>query len=142
MNWNGDRKIDSPLIRIRAHPHIVVFRFNVQAGGSHGNTFHAFSPPAAMGLFAAPRLGFHHHLFYVRTFYGDAAAHQVSAKRYRARWISKWNGNSVVGLSAQGLRQCEQRCCSDQNDVFMKLKVIVHEYFPWLLALKNAYVAI
>src|SRR5438445_13171741 len=104
MGWNGDRQIDSALVRVGAYPHIVVFRFNVQASGSHGNTLHAFSPATASGFFAAPAFGLDNDFLYVRAFHGDAAAHQVSAKSHRARWVRKGDGNSVIRLGAQRLR--------------------------------------
>src|SRR6478752_3221188 len=99
MDWHGDRQIDRALVGIRAHPHIVVFCLNVQAGGSHGNSLHAFRTPAGVRLIAS-RFGFDNDFFYVCAFDGDAAAYQMSTKRYRARWVSKWNGNSVARLGA------------------------------------------
>src|SRR6185437_7952168 len=123
MDWHGDREISRALVRVRTDPHIVVFRFNIQASGSHGNSLHAFSAATASGFFAIPAFGLDSNFLYVCAFYGNAAAHQVSAKCDRTRWISKRNVDFI--LRPHWLGQCEQSRC-DWDEISIKLKVIVH----------------
>src|SRR3954454_9012564 len=96
MDWHGDREISRALVRVRAYAHVVIFGLDVEACGGHGNALHAFSPATASGFFTIPAFGLDNDFLYVCALYRNAAAHQMSTKRNRTRWISKRNGDFIL----------------------------------------------
>src|SRR5471030_2075011 len=111
MHRDRDRDIHCALNGVRADAHLVVLRFHVEPGGSHGYALHA-SRCAIASLASSfapfiPSMGFHHDFLYISALHGDAAVQKMRPDRSWASGISQRYLNAVVTLGI-----CR---CSDQG---------------------------
>src|SRR5450432_3142600 len=108
MHRDRDRDIHCALNGVRADAHLVVLRFHVEPGGSHGYALHAsrcaiaslaaiyaFTPAFAPFI---PSMGFHHDFLYISALHGDAAVQKMCPDRSWASGISQRHLNAVVTL--------------------------------------------
>src|SRR6476646_32162 len=87
MHRHSHRHVHRALDGVCADADLVVFRFHIESGRSHGDTLHAgrwstaFTTPLATAFSALTpafisHMRFHHDLFYVPTFDRDAAVEE------------------------------------------------------------------